>query len=86
MRSKQTHHFRELLGQLPDDVRQQAHQDYRLFKHDSSSLQFKRLDRHPALYSLRIGISYRALGILEEDDLVVWIWIGAQTDYDKLLS
>lgn len=44
------------------------------------------MSQRTPLYSVRIGISYRALGLREDDDLIVWIWIGSHTDYDKLLS
>jgi hypothetical protein len=75
-----------LLG-LPTDVRQQAYAAYRLFKDDPfhPSLQFKRVSEKKPLYSVRVGSGYRALGLREENDLVVWIWIGSHADYDKLL-
>lgn len=88
MRSKRTRQFSELLRALPDDIKRQAYTAYRLFKRDPyhPSLQFKRVSHRRPLYSVRIGISYRALGLREEDDLIVWIWIGSHADYDKLLS
>jgi plasmid maintenance system killer protein len=48
------------------------------------SLHFKKL--HTNLYSVRVGNNYRALGILYENDLIVWIWIGSHADYDKLMK
>ena len=88
MRSKRTQQFRAQLLALPPHVRRQAYIAYRLFKHDPHhpSLQFKRVSQRKPLNSVRIGISYRALGIREEDDLMVWIWIGSHAEYDKLLS
>jgi hypothetical protein len=73
MKSKRTKRFRELLKALPDAAKRQAYAAYRLFKGDPfhTSLQFKRLSQHKPLYSVRIGISYRALGMREEDDLIV---------------
>jgi hypothetical protein len=32
-----------------------------------------------------VGISYRAVGVLD-GDAVVWFWIGKHADYDKLLD
>jgi hypothetical protein len=86
MKSKRTRRFRDLLRSLPKDVRKQAYDAYRLFRQDPyhSSLQFKRISQRKALYSVRIGISYRALGLREEDDLIVWFWIGSHAEYDKL--
>jgi hypothetical protein len=88
MKSKTTRKFRELLRALPEDVRRQAYADYRQFKRDPyhPSLQFKRVSQQKLLYSVRIGISYRALGLREEEDLIVWIWIGSHAAYDKLPS
>lgn len=88
MKSKRTKQFRDLLHRLPDDIKRQAYSAYRLFKREPHhpSLQFKRVSQRKPLYSVRIGISYRALGLREEDDLIVWIWIGSHADYDKLLS
>jgi hypothetical protein len=88
MKSKRTGQFRELLHNLPDDIRRQAYVAYRQFKRDPyhPSLQFKRVSQRKPLYSVRIGISYRALGLKEADDLIVWLWIGSHADYDKLLS
>jgi hypothetical protein len=49
-------------------------------------LQFKRVSQRKSVYSVRIGISYRALGLREEDDLIVWFWIGSHAHDDKRLS
>jgi hypothetical protein len=36
------------------------------------------------VYSVRIGLGYRALGILE-GSVVTWFWIGSHADYDRLV-
>jgi hypothetical protein len=49
--------------------------------------------RHPSLhlkqagryYSVRIGRSHRAIGILADDE-ILWIWIGDQQTYERLLQ
>jgi len=86
MRSKRTSRFNELLRNLPGDVRKQAYTAYRLFRRDPyhPSLHFKKVS--PTVYSARVGISYRVLGRREEDDLIVWFWIGTHAEYDKHLS
>jgi hypothetical protein len=87
VKSRRTRRFRELLRALPDDVRRQAYSAYRQFKHDPyhPGPHFKRVSSKKQLYSVRIGISYRALGLREQDDLMVWFWIGSHADYDKLV-
>jgi hypothetical protein len=32
-----------------------------------------------------VTLSYRALGLLEKDE-ITWFWIGTHTDYDRLLD
>ena len=88
MKSKRTKQFRSLLRELPNDVQQQAYTAYGLFRRNPyhPSLQFKRVSQRRSLYSVRIGISYRALGLRESDDVIVWIWIGPHADYDKQIS
>jgi mRNA-degrading endonuclease RelE of RelBE toxin-antitoxin system len=86
MKSKVTPEFRKLLRALPDDIRKQARAAYRLFRLDPyhPSLQFKRIGQRNNLYSVRIGLKYRALG-LRVDDLIIWDWIGSHGEYDKRL-
>ena len=65
--------FRRRFSQLPPTVQQQAGRAYRLWRADPyhRSFQFKRVGRHEAPYSVRVGLSYRALG-LREGDGVYW--------------
>jgi hypothetical protein len=37
------------------------------------------------VYSVRIGIGYRALG-LQEGDQISWFWIGSHAEYDEMLK
>ena len=46
------------------------------------SLNFKRVDRNDPVFSVRIGIHYRALGLLD-GDTVTWFWIGIHDDYAR---
>jgi len=68
---------------LPDAIRKLADKNFELLKADPHhpSLHFKKIDR---LWSVRVGAHYRALG-LDNDDTVVWFWIGSHSDYDKLV-
>ena len=88
MRSKRSRRFRNLLQNLPPDIKLQAYAAYRLFKDDPyhPGLHFKQVSESQNLYSVRIGKGYRALGLRETDDLIVWLWIGTHAEYDKILS
>ena len=87
MNSRTTKRFRELLAKLPEQVRLQARDAYRLFRQNPShpGLRFKKVHDDPAIYSARVGIGYRAVGALERGG-IVWFWIGSHADYDKLLD
>ena len=79
--------FRDRLGRLPNSVRQQASRAYDLWRADPHhpSLQFKRVSRRQPVYSVRVGMAYRALG-LWEGDTITWFWIGPHAEYDKFLA
>ena len=86
MNSHITARFREAFAELPADVRKQARQAYRLFIEDPHhpSLRFKSIHPTRPIYSVRIGLDYRAVGIRDQDD-IIWYWIGSHPDYDKLI-
>ena len=48
-------------------------------------LDFKRVGRKSPVYSVRVGIGWRALGLLQ-GNTVVWFWIGSHTQYNRLLT
>jgi hypothetical protein len=79
--------FLDRLRRLPDPVRQQASRAYALWRADPRhpSLQFKQVSQRQAIYSARVGLGYRALG-LWEGDTITWFWIGSHTEYDTLLA
>ncbi len=52
---------------------------------DFPSLFFKRVKESQPLYSVRIGLAYRAVGLLKADT-VTWFWIGTHDDYDPLIK
>ena len=66
--------------------KEQAARAYALWRSDPyhSSLQFKRVSQRQPIYSVRVGLSYRALG-LREGQHVYWFWIGPHAEYDELL-
>jgi len=35
-------------------------------------------------YSIRVGLGYRALGIME-GSTILWTWIGSRAEYDRLI-
>ena len=87
MISHTTERFRKAFVALPKSVQQQTKEAYQQFKRDPyyPSLRFKRVHSTKPIYSVRINIDYRAVGIQQENE-IIWFWIGSHTDYSKLLA
>lgn len=87
MKSRTSKTFRDRYRRLPLEVRKQARRAYRQWLYDpyQSGLQFKRIYAARPIYSVRIGLHWRALGVLE-DDTIIWSWIGSHAEYDRLLN
>jgi hypothetical protein len=79
--------FRTCFSKLPDAVKQQASRCYQLWSENPAhpTLRLKRIHGQENLYSVRVGIGWRALGLLE-GDTITWFWIGSHADYDQLIS
>ena len=87
MKSSATRTFRKRLTLFPASVQEQAAKAYALWKEDPyhPSLQFKRVNQKPPIYSVRINLNHRALGLMESDR-IYWYWIGTHDEYDELLK
>jgi len=71
MKSSTTADFREMLADLPPQVRRQARAAYLRFQEDPQhpGLHFKQVHATEPIYSARIGLHYRAVGIVESDSI-----------------
>jgi hypothetical protein len=87
MKSSVTKTFRKRLSDLPASVQEQAAKAYALWQADPyhPSLQFKRVSQKQLIYSVRVSINYRTLGLLESEH-IYWYWIGPHDEYDELLK
>ncbi|HDY68852.1 MAG TPA: hypothetical protein ENH85_13805 [Candidatus Scalindua sp.] len=86
MNSHLTDDFIQCFQRLPERIKRKARKNYRLWKQDQfhPSLEFKKVHPNQQIYSVRIGVGWRALGVREEDN-IIWFWIGSHSNYDKLL-
>jgi hypothetical protein len=86
VQSRVTRKFWRLFSDLPLDVQRDAKRAYRNFQSNPGhpGLQFKKLEGADDIYSVRIGLGFRALAVVE-GDRVVWYWIGSHVDYDRLV-
>jgi hypothetical protein len=89
--SRTTKTFWRHFDALPLGVRRQAIQAYARWREDTRhpSLHYKCVSEIHAVYSVRIGIHWRALGyrdVTDGETILTWFWIGSHADYDNLLT
>ena len=84
MRHIATEKFWRAYNALSIDVQKTADKNFELLKFDPKhpSLHLKKID---GLWSVRVGLSYRALGI-DHKEGIAWIWIGSHAEYDRLIK
>uniref|UniRef100_UPI004055A5EE ParE family toxin-like protein n=1 Tax=Candidatus Electronema sp. TaxID=2698783 RepID=UPI004055A5EE len=87
MISETTEKFWKLYSALPAAIQKQTKIAYSQFKNNPyhPSLQFKRVHSSKPVYSVRINIDHRAIGIVD-DAAIVWFWIGSHREYEKILQ
>jgi hypothetical protein len=87
MNSRLTEDFVACFRRLPDEIKELARKNYRLWRDNPAhpSLRFKRVNNKEPIYSIRVGIGYRAVGLLE-NDIITWFWIGPHAEYENLIG
>ncbi len=68
---------------LPPDIRKLAEDNYRLWQQDSKhpSLRFKQIHGHLPVFSYRVAMQYRTIGVQTDDGKLVWFWVGSFDDF-----
>jgi len=87
LRSVTTKRFRDAYAALPAVAKKKAKEAYQRWKKNPfhPSLSFKQIHTTEPIFSLRVGIAYRALG-RKEKDTMIWFWIGSHENYNTLLK
>lgn len=69
---------------LETSIRERARKAYKLWRQNPfhPSLHFKCINDEERIWSVRITLSFRALGVLD-GDTVTWFWIGSHDDYER---
>ena len=72
---------------LGKSIQRRAKKAFTLWTDDPfyPSLHFKCINTEENLWSLRVTLNYRAVGIWE-GDRIVWFWIGNHDDYEQFFS
>lgn len=89
MRSSRTKNFKKLFIALPQRVKETAKKNYELWQENPfhPSLEFKKIKSKGNIWLVRVGIGWRALGVVKtNEDKIVWFWIGSHAEYDKILK
>ena len=75
--------FIALAQKLPINIQRRTAKQFQILKDNPlyPSLHFKKVSD---LWSLRITDNYRALGF-EENDKIIWFWIGKHDEYERLI-
>jgi hypothetical protein len=86
VKSQLAEDFISRFRQLPARIQRLARKNYKLWTENPAhpGLQFKLVGKGMPVYSIRVGIGWRALG-LKVDDAIVWFWIGSHAEYELLL-
>lgn len=84
MKYRATPDFWYYYRNLPHNIQETANRCYELLKQNPQhpSLHLKKVGR---FWSVRVGLHYRAVAV-EQDNDIVWFWIGSHAEYDKLLG
>ncbi|WP_084179172.1 hypothetical protein [Fimbriimonas ginsengisoli] len=86
-RSLTTSAFWENFDRLPNPDQEQAREAHRQWLADPRlpGLRFKKVHGRRPIYSVRVNITVRALGVQAEGD-IVWFWIGPHDEYEAILK
>jgi hypothetical protein len=81
--SRATPSFWRALRGLSAADQQAARRAFRQFVTDPShnSLRFKKLAGYDNVWSVRVTLSVRAVG-MREGDTITWVWIGTHSEFD----
>jgi hypothetical protein len=84
--SELTDDFLACFQRLPERIRRQARKAYKTWKTNPQhpGIDFKRVGKRSPIYSVRVGIGWRALGV-RQDETMLRFWIGPHSEYDRLL-
>lgn len=79
--------FWDRYRKLDRDLKARARKAYRLWSEDPfhPSLRFKCINREENVWSVRLTLGYRALGILEGDTMT-WFWVGSHDEYERFFG
>ena len=87
MKSRTTEKFRSLLVAATPERQAKIRSAYRLWRENPAhpSLRFKKVHTRLPIYSVRVDLNWRAVGVLQGETLL-WFWVGPHGEYEALLK
>ena len=76
------------MEKLPEEVRKKAEKTYAMWRENPKhpALRFKKIHPTQPIYSFRVGVAYRTIGVEAADNRLVWFWVGSFAEFEKAVS
>lgn len=73
---------------LPEDVKKLAEKNYKLWRESKNSpgLRFKQIHKSLPIYSFRVGMKHRTVGVEAPDGKIAWFWVGSFETFKKAIG
>ena len=73
---------------LPEDIRKLAEENYHSWKENprNPGLRFKQIHGKLPIFSFRVGMRHRTVGVQSSDDRIVWFWMGSFEHFRELIG
>ena len=87
MKSQTTEKFRSLFAAAVPECQARIRSAYRLWRENPAhpSLRFKKVHHRLPIYSVRVDLNWRAVGVLEGETML-WFWVGPLGKYESPLK
>jgi hypothetical protein len=87
VKSLTTESFRARYAQAPESVQGRIRAAHQLWAQNPGhpSLRFKKVHDRLPIYSARVGLDWRVVGVLKEDAMI-WFFVGPHSEYERLLK
>lgn len=73
---------------LPEEVKKLAEKNYNLWRESKNApgLRFKQIHKTLPIYSFRVGMKHRTVGIEAKDGKLAWFWVGSFESFKKAIA
>jgi len=74
--------------ELPSKIRKLAEKNYQLWKENPQypGLRFKKIHAESPIFSFRVGMQHRTVGVETNDGKIAWFWIGSFEQFERQIN